>query len=460
MTAKAHARQCSAENAFAPSRTDVLQRKCTCGERTLGGSKPMDHRTKHQGFERRAVDGSEISTVPPDVNEAPRSSGHPLEARPREFMESRFRHDFSNVRVHRDATAYGVAGRFNALAVTHGRDIYFSPGSYAPHTERGRTVLAHELVHVVQGDGIGTRAPKERLEAEALDAGVRIARGGMGAVGLTTDRTFLALTRAETTGAGTGIGAAILGTIGSLAGLAIAAAAGAALGLGALAGGLIGLGVGALVGSLVGYFTRRTERVTPNEADELIQGRYGRHLQQALAAGVSVAAAEIHVVDEAPFCAAYLLKYPNSQSRCRYVDGWVDEDSTPRHIWIKKGKYHPGLLVHEGLHLYANDAFGNAFRNEANEGATEYFTRKILERVNIEPHPGYAEQVAEVEALVDVAGEERLRRAFFDGRIAELSSAIDRLRGRGTMGNWWCHVQLRQWRRARECMKGTCTPCP
>lgn len=83
------------------------------------------------------------------------SSGHPLPPRTRSFMESRLGHDFSNVRVHSDARAGNSARDLGALAYTSGTDISFAPGRYAPHTEAGQRLLAHELTHVVQQRGGG-----------------------------------------------------------------------------------------------------------------------------------------------------------------------------------------------------------------------------------------------------------------------------------------------------------------
>jgi hypothetical protein len=74
-------------------------------------------------------------------------------------MEPRFGHDFSGVRLHTDAKAVDSAQAVNALAYTVGRDIVFGTGQYAPETRAGRTLLAHELAHVVQVQGEGLRKP-------------------------------------------------------------------------------------------------------------------------------------------------------------------------------------------------------------------------------------------------------------------------------------------------------------
>lgn len=74
-------------------------------------------------------------------------SGQPLPESTRTFMESRFHHDFSQVRVHADAQATQA---LNARAFTHKHDIYFNPAQYQPQAPVGQRLLAHELTHVVQ----------------------------------------------------------------------------------------------------------------------------------------------------------------------------------------------------------------------------------------------------------------------------------------------------------------------
>jgi hypothetical protein len=85
------------------------------------------------------------------------SPGKPLDASTREFMETRFGEDFSQVQVHSDAQAQSSAAAVNAHAYTVGRDVVFAAGQYAPETVAGRKLLAHELTHVVQ-QSAGTHA--------------------------------------------------------------------------------------------------------------------------------------------------------------------------------------------------------------------------------------------------------------------------------------------------------------
>jgi hypothetical protein len=79
--------------------------------------------------------------------------GHPLSDATRAFFEPRFGADFSQVRIHTDTRAAGTANSINAKAFTIGGHIAFGAGQYAPASHEGRTLLAHELTHVVQQDG-------------------------------------------------------------------------------------------------------------------------------------------------------------------------------------------------------------------------------------------------------------------------------------------------------------------
>lgn len=90
------------------------------------------------------------SLGPSDVHEALRSSSQPLDRITQEYMESRIGLDFSRVRVHTDSRAGDAAEGIGARAFTVGHDIVFGAGEYAPHTESGLRLLAHELTHVVQ----------------------------------------------------------------------------------------------------------------------------------------------------------------------------------------------------------------------------------------------------------------------------------------------------------------------
>ena len=128
-----------------------LQRKCACG-----GSPGVDGecaacRAKRLSMKRSDTDSPSSShAIPPIVHEVLSSPGQALDAGTRAFMEPRFGHDFSNVRVHTDTKAAESAQAVNALAFTVGRDVVFGEGQYVPSTGQGRRLIAHELTHTVQ----------------------------------------------------------------------------------------------------------------------------------------------------------------------------------------------------------------------------------------------------------------------------------------------------------------------
>ncbi|MFZ1218546.1 MAG: DUF4157 domain-containing protein, partial [Chthoniobacterales bacterium] len=114
----------------------------------------------------RAAGTSGGESAAPAVDEALRSPGQPLDRATRAFMETRFAQNFAHVRVHTDDGASRSARNLGALAYTAGSDVVFAGGNYAPGSETGRSLLAHELVHVVQQSGgqtfpePGTSPPK------------------------------------------------------------------------------------------------------------------------------------------------------------------------------------------------------------------------------------------------------------------------------------------------------------
>jgi hypothetical protein len=79
----------------------------------------------------------------------------------RAFFEPRLGHDLGQVRVHADARAAASAEAMDAHAFTVGRQIVFGQGRYAPATNAGRRLLAHELAHVVQQRVLGSAGQSE-----------------------------------------------------------------------------------------------------------------------------------------------------------------------------------------------------------------------------------------------------------------------------------------------------------
>jgi len=202
--------------AFTPATGGILQRKCKCGNHTIGGGECSACK---QTLQRQSVGNAAGASVPASVNETLHSPGQPLGASLRSSMESRFgerldsspvssaatyvasssiapvhdqfereadraaeavsqssvfgaslrsagiaRADFSHVRVHSDERAARSADEIGALAFTAGNHIVFGPGQFAPETSRGRQLLAHELTHVLQQRGRGSSIQRKEKE--------------------------------------------------------------------------------------------------------------------------------------------------------------------------------------------------------------------------------------------------------------------------------------------------------
>jgi hypothetical protein len=137
-----------ASSTVSPQR--LLQRKCACGGPSGVSGECSGCAAKR--LSRRAVSGGQAEPhgLPPVVDDVLHSPGHALDPRSRTFFEPRFGHDFGHVRVHADGRAAEAARSVGARAFSVGRDLVFGPNEYAPETNGGRRLLAHELAHVMQ----------------------------------------------------------------------------------------------------------------------------------------------------------------------------------------------------------------------------------------------------------------------------------------------------------------------
>jgi ferredoxin-thioredoxin reductase catalytic subunit len=139
--------------AVTPARSPgaVLQRSCGCSEGRRASGKCESCAKKKAALQRAPADSAAGSfAAPPVVHEALRTPGQALDRPTRAFMEARIGHDLARVRIHADAKAAESARAVHALAYTVGHDVVFAANQYSPHSQAGRHLLTHELVHVVQ----------------------------------------------------------------------------------------------------------------------------------------------------------------------------------------------------------------------------------------------------------------------------------------------------------------------
>ncbi len=159
---------------FTRSRSGLLERRNT--------SSP------HLCVQREGAGPAVHSSTPSLVRYVVESPGRPLDAATRSFMEPRFGHDFSRVRIHTDQTAALSARAVDANAFTAGNHIVFASGRYAPGTPGGQGLIAHELTHVVQqasgpvagtpvGSGLRVSQPADAFELRAASVERLLATG-------------------------------------------------------------------------------------------------------------------------------------------------------------------------------------------------------------------------------------------------------------------------------------------
>lgn len=157
-----------------PVSNGILPRACACGKHSGNRGECDECKKKRQGMLQRAArNSSSVNEIPPIVHDVLRLPGQPLDAKTRAFMEPRFGHDFSGVRVHTTPDAAESTKEVNALAYTVRQDIVFGPRQYEPHTTKGKRLLAHELTHVIQQDHHSTwqstdDSPNSFAEQEAI----------------------------------------------------------------------------------------------------------------------------------------------------------------------------------------------------------------------------------------------------------------------------------------------------
>jgi hypothetical protein len=127
----------------------LVQRKCAgCEQEEKIQMKPLA-----ESIQRVSSSSSEASTAPSHVESqinSLRCGGSVMNHSTKNFMESRFGTDFSDVKIHTGSQAVQMSRELNAQAFTVGNDIYFNEGKYSPNSDSGKHLLAHELTHTVQ----------------------------------------------------------------------------------------------------------------------------------------------------------------------------------------------------------------------------------------------------------------------------------------------------------------------
>ena len=153
----------------------------------------------------------------------------------------------------------------------------------------------------------------------------------------------------------------------------------------------------------------------------------------------------VHIHADAAFEAAYVkmaLKRTNpntgkvfteEEARARSQKVNAFRDGSELHVHENRGT--PSTTMHESLHLFA-DAYRDKMGYNANEGTTEYFTKKLCAEIKLPRGTHYAKQLAAVEKLITAVGEGVVAAAYFQDKLAELETALDAKKEAGTFAKW------------------------
>jgi len=165
----------------------LLQRKCACNAAAGSSGQCSACAEKAMSLQRRANgENAQQSGVPDSVSDTLSKPGQPLDHETRGYMESRFGADFNGIRIHHDSSAAQSARDVDAHAYTLGQHIVFNQGQYQPQSESGRHLIAHELAHTLQQQGLQRagisslqdQGPEyQRLEREADQVADTVMRG-------------------------------------------------------------------------------------------------------------------------------------------------------------------------------------------------------------------------------------------------------------------------------------------
>ena len=139
-----------------------IQRKCSSCQM----NKKKKEEEKGLKISRKSVstNSSNLETSDEVYNQIINTSGgDKLDRSTKDFMESRFGHDFSDVRIHDDSKSQQLARSVNARAFTTGNDVFLGQNE----SVKDKRLMAHELTHVVQQDSrvlIQRNGPQEETE--------------------------------------------------------------------------------------------------------------------------------------------------------------------------------------------------------------------------------------------------------------------------------------------------------
>jgi hypothetical protein len=160
----------------------------------------------------------------------------------------------------------------------------------------------------------------------------------------------------------------------------------------------------------------------------------------------------IHVDDAATFrtaCVAYIMTTggatrETAESMEPGISAFRDGDDV--HVHEGRGQF--TTTIHESMHRFSDAAFLTQLGFNANEGATEYFTRVVCRDQGLSRSGFYESPLASIELLVSTTSREFVADAFFKGAMGLLKIAVDGAKEAGTFDRWKVAIRAGNYARA------------
>lgn len=336
-------------------------------------------------------------------------------------------------RVHTDPAAARLAAEHNAHALTVGPHVAFAAGAYQPGTPGGDALLAHELAHVQQQAAAGPLegAVQRKAEDASAEADADVAAQGAMATLYGGARGVLQKVRSRLA---TGLSLQRCPTSSPLP-------------------------QGSLTpGGSVSHTTGATMDTYLSSSTAL-----QAYVRTQIAAGHR-ATGHVHFYNAADFrtrALAYLMARTNPSTGSTFTRPEAEafettmeafRDGDDIHVAQERGE--PATVIHEAMHLYSSDAYRGQLGFNVNEGTTEWLMNIVCGEQGVRvQNPAYTQQVQAIRRVETKLGaRDAILRAYFQGDIAGLRSAVDTATSAGTFDRWVTHMQAGSYAQANALM--------
>lgn len=147
----------------------------------------------------------------------------------------------------------------------------------------------------------------------------------------------------------------------------------------------------------------------------------------------------IHVDDAATFraaCIAYIMAAGSTREKAESMEPNISAFRDRDDVHVHEGRGQFTTTIHESMHRFSDAAFQTQLGFNANEGATEYFTRIVCRDQGLSRSGFYESPLASIELLVSTTSREFVADAYFKGAMGLLKIAVDGAKEVGTFDRW------------------------